>query len=125
MTKATRETTKLNFITDQGSTRATVRCACLAERFGADPCDALAAGPAGEGLSPVLVPAGGSACLVADAAEPASGGTAEAASSPGLPAALPPAPGAGETEVVAWPSASAWAPGLLPGIFGRAARDGA
>ena len=33
MTKATSETTKLNFITDQGSTRATVRCACRAERF--------------------------------------------------------------------------------------------
>jgi hypothetical protein len=26
---------KLNFITDQGSTRATVRCACRAERFDA------------------------------------------------------------------------------------------
>src|SRR5262249_60185462 len=34
MTKATSETTKLNFITDQGSTRATVRCACRAIRFG-------------------------------------------------------------------------------------------
>ena len=34
MTKATSETTKLNFITDQGSIRATVRCACLAVRFG-------------------------------------------------------------------------------------------
>src|SRR5580658_7351640 len=33
MTKATRDTTKLNFITDQGSTRATVRCACRALRF--------------------------------------------------------------------------------------------
>ncbi len=33
MTKATSETTKLNFITDQGSIRAMVRCACLAERF--------------------------------------------------------------------------------------------
>jgi hypothetical protein len=33
MTKATRDTTKLNFITDQGSTRATVRCACLAWRL--------------------------------------------------------------------------------------------
>src|SRR5260370_3614488 len=33
MTKATRETTKLNFITDQGSTRAMVRCACRAERL--------------------------------------------------------------------------------------------
>src|SRR6266849_5311928 len=33
MTKATRETTKLNFITDQGSTRATVRCACRAMRL--------------------------------------------------------------------------------------------
>src|SRR6516225_5012824 len=33
MTKATRETTKLNFITDQGSTRAMVRCACRAVRF--------------------------------------------------------------------------------------------
>src|SRR5580658_9048607 len=33
MTKATRETTKLNFITDQGSTRAMVRWACRAERL--------------------------------------------------------------------------------------------
>src|SRR5258708_10843725 len=33
MTKATSETTKLNFITDQGSTRATVRCACRAVRL--------------------------------------------------------------------------------------------
>jgi len=33
MTKATSETTKLNFITDQGSTRATVRWACRAVRF--------------------------------------------------------------------------------------------
>src|SRR5580704_2296274 len=33
MTKATRDTTKLNFITDQGSTRATVRCACRALRL--------------------------------------------------------------------------------------------
>src|SRR5580693_9070287 len=33
MTKATRDTTKLNFITDQGSTRATVRCACRAVRL--------------------------------------------------------------------------------------------
>ncbi|MGP0026911.1 MAG: hypothetical protein ACLPKE_26665, partial [Streptosporangiaceae bacterium] len=33
MTKATSETTKLNFITDQGSTRATVRWACRAERL--------------------------------------------------------------------------------------------
>jgi hypothetical protein len=41
MTKATSETTKLNFITDQGSTRATVRCACLAERFGAVCCGRL------------------------------------------------------------------------------------
>jgi hypothetical protein len=34
MTKAIRDNRKLNFITDQGSTRATVRCACRAERFG-------------------------------------------------------------------------------------------
>jgi hypothetical protein len=33
MTNATTETTKLNFITDQGSTRAMVRCACRADRF--------------------------------------------------------------------------------------------
>ncbi|MDQ2810452.1 MAG: hypothetical protein M3Z75_00860 [Actinomycetota bacterium] len=38
MTKATSDTTKLNFITDQGSTRATVRCACRAERFDAFFC---------------------------------------------------------------------------------------
>src|ERR1700735_18144 len=35
MTKATSDTTKLNFITDQGSMRATVRCACRAERASA------------------------------------------------------------------------------------------
>src|SRR5580704_579440 len=33
ITKATRDTTKLNFITDQGSTRAMVRWACRDERF--------------------------------------------------------------------------------------------
>jgi len=33
MTNATRDTTKLNFITDQGSTRAMVRWACRAERL--------------------------------------------------------------------------------------------
>src|ERR1700738_2737261 len=36
MTKATTETTKLNFITDHGSTRAMVRCACRADRFDFD-----------------------------------------------------------------------------------------
>ncbi len=41
MTKATSDTTKLNFITDQGSSRATVRCACRAVRFG---CFAVALG---------------------------------------------------------------------------------
>src|SRR6516165_6875977 len=35
MTNATRDITKLNFITDQGSIRATVRCACRAGRFAA------------------------------------------------------------------------------------------
>src|SRR5580693_216828 len=48
ITNATRDTTKLNFITDQGSTRAMVRCACRDERFD----DALGLVPAGE------VPAG-------------------------------------------------------------------
>jgi hypothetical protein len=47
MTKATSETTKLNFITDQGSIRATVRCACLTDRFGADCCGWLRDGFAG------------------------------------------------------------------------------
>jgi hypothetical protein len=42
MTNATSDTTKLNFITDHGSTRATVRCACLAdERLGAVCCGRL------------------------------------------------------------------------------------
>src|SRR5512135_2486988 len=44
MTKATSDTTKLNFITDQGSTRATVRCACRAVRFNCVP-DAFCATP--------------------------------------------------------------------------------
>src|SRR5579859_6949411 len=35
ITKATRDTTKLNFITDHGSTRAMVRCACRTERLAA------------------------------------------------------------------------------------------
>src|SRR5690242_15115063 len=52
MTKATSETTKLNFITDQGSTRATVRCACRAVRFRCAP-DAFDAEPRG-GASPFL-----------------------------------------------------------------------
>src|SRR6266699_663110 len=43
MTKATRETTKLNFITDQGSTRAMVRCACRAVRFDCACCAAVRA----------------------------------------------------------------------------------
>src|SRR5690349_14184552 len=47
MTKATSETTKLNFITDQGSTRATVRCACRAVRFSCA-ADAFCPGPRGE-----------------------------------------------------------------------------
>ena len=46
MTKATSETTKLNFITDQGSTRATVRCACRAVRFSCA-AGAFFAGPRG------------------------------------------------------------------------------
>src|SRR5580658_73229 len=33
ITKATRDTTKLNFITDHGSTLAMVRCACRTERL--------------------------------------------------------------------------------------------
>src|SRR6266568_6457259 len=43
MTKATRETTKLNFITDQGSTRAMVRCACRAVCFDCACCAAVRA----------------------------------------------------------------------------------
>src|SRR5436305_13289310 len=62
MTNATSETTKLNFITDQGSTRATVRCACRAVRFSCFP-DAFCAAarllpavalPAPPGDDPVL-----------------------------------------------------------------------
>src|SRR6516165_3643412 len=45
MTKATSETTKLSFITDQGSTRATVRCACRAVRFNWAPDTFGAAAP--------------------------------------------------------------------------------
>src|SRR6266576_7114863 len=56
MTKATSETTKLNFITDQGSTRATVRCACRAVRFGCAAV-ALAAAPRNAaGLSAAALP---------------------------------------------------------------------
>src|SRR5580692_12528901 len=44
ITNATRDTTKLNFITDQGSTRAMVRWACRDERFD----DALCRVPAGD-----------------------------------------------------------------------------
>src|SRR5580692_3845689 len=51
ITNATRDTTKLNFITDQGSTRAMVRWACRDERFDALgrvlACDA----PAGEAFA--------------------------------------------------------------------------
>src|ERR1700755_1442921 len=55
MTKATSETTKLNFITDQGSTRATVRCACRAVRFGG--AVALCAAPRdAAGLSAAALP---------------------------------------------------------------------
>src|SRR5215469_693284 len=54
MTKATSETMKLNFITDQGSTRATVRCACRAVRFGCA-TDAFGAPPrALPGRSPAV-----------------------------------------------------------------------
>ena len=52
MTKATSETTKLNFITDQGSTRAMVRCACRAERFD---CPFRAVFPVVTGPSPAAV----------------------------------------------------------------------
>src|SRR5256884_7020312 len=70
MTKATSETTKLNFITDQGSTRATVRCPCRAVRFSCFP-DAFCAAawllpavalPSPPGDDPVL----GAAVLGAD-----------------------------------------------------------
>src|SRR5206468_1279202 len=46
-------TTKLNFITDQGSTLATVRCACRAVRFSCIP-DAFCAAP---GAAAWLLPA--------------------------------------------------------------------
>ena len=46
MTKATRDITKLNFITDQGSTRATVRCACRTGRCADFFRDVLRAGSA-------------------------------------------------------------------------------
>src|SRR5215472_10361391 len=72
MTKATSETMKLNFITDQGSTRATVRCACRAVRFGCA-TDAFGAPPrALPGRSPAVgLPgpasgAGGSLAAVPD-----------------------------------------------------------
>src|SRR5215831_315986 len=55
MTKATSETTKLNFITDQGSTRATVRCACRAVRFGGVPDAFCAVAPrTAPGFSPAV-----------------------------------------------------------------------
>src|SRR6266700_3919842 len=54
MTKATSDTTKLNFITDQGSTRATVRCACRAMRLDCAFC-VLSAG-AGLAAAAVVVP---------------------------------------------------------------------
>ena len=52
---------KLNFITDQGSTRATVRCACRAERFDAAFFWALrdAAGASPEAVFPGLTAASG------------------------------------------------------------------
>src|ERR1039457_1860169 len=61
MTKATSDTMKLNFITDQGSTRATVRCACRAERFDAAFFWALrdAAGASPEAVFPGLTAASG------------------------------------------------------------------
>src|ERR1700736_2411539 len=53
MTNATRETTKLNFITDQGSTRAMVRCACRAARFDCAFCAVrVAAGPSPAAVLP-------------------------------------------------------------------------
>src|SRR6476469_11203968 len=61
MQKATSETTKLNFITDQGSTRATVRCACRAVRFGGAAV-ALCAAPrdaAGLSVAALLLPPSG------------------------------------------------------------------
>src|SRR5580700_10740817 len=52
MTKATSETTKLNFITDQGSTRAMVRWACRDERFDDALCRVPPGGsPAGEAFA--------------------------------------------------------------------------
>src|SRR6516162_1643983 len=60
MTNATRDITKLNFITDQGSIRATVRCACRAGRCAARFRGAPLAGAAGR-------PATGSAGLAAAA----------------------------------------------------------
>src|SRR5437660_6017861 len=59
MTKATSDTTKLNFITDQGSTRATVRCACRAVRLVCGPGAFFAAPRAAAGLSAVAWPAPG------------------------------------------------------------------
>src|SRR5262245_22317668 len=66
MTKATSETMKLNFITDQGSTRATVRCACRAIRFGC----ATAAFDAAPRALPARSPAAG---LPGPASGPAGG----------------------------------------------------
>src|SRR6201987_2516594 len=56
MTKATSETTKLNFITDQGSTRATVRCAWRAVRFGGAAVTLCAAPRDAAGLSSAALP---------------------------------------------------------------------
>src|SRR5580693_5364661 len=52
ITNATRDTTKLNFITDQGSTRAMVRWACRDERFDDALCRVPPGGsPAGEAFA--------------------------------------------------------------------------
>src|SRR6478736_6459400 len=78
MTTATSETTKLNFITDQGSTRATVRCACRAVRFGGAAVALCAAPRDAAGLSHANAAGetdGDSPCAgrsPADAAEPVS-----------------------------------------------------
>src|SRR5215813_9758478 len=73
MTKATSETTKLNFITDHGSTRATVRCACRAVRFGgavvilgAAPRDAAGRSAAAVPLLPGNGPVTGGGDFLAD-----------------------------------------------------------
>src|SRR5271165_2181902 len=81
MTKATSETTKLNFITDQGSTRATVRWACRALRFDFPFCGAfrIVTGPSPAVVLPAPVLARLAVAALAGLAAEAAVAEAEAA----------------------------------------------